>query len=861
VPQATVFTIEDNAAPRLAYHLPFEDEAPPLLLSAAFERIRESLAPLAMEDVATDGVTAAEREALQARGIKSVLVMPLVAARALVGVLQLAETQTHRRFTPGEIELAQTLANQAAVAVQNARLFTEVQLRNVELSQRNERMASLNQLSTSLNASLDLNALLREAAEQLTEMFGVAHSSIILVDDAMQTGVVEDEYPPLGALGLRLTLSTDALAHQVLARRVVIVNDVPSDERISDHFRAKLTMMGIHSMLLAPFVSQGRAFGAFSLDSVTPREFTTQDIELCQTLAAQIASVITNARFARDLETRVHQRTKEVETERERVQTLLQITTELSSSLDLDLVLTRALKLVTEAVGATQGSVFLIDPESDRLVYRAQLGSPKVLPPGGETAPFKRHEGLVGWIIKNRQPVVIENLETDKRWKQIPDQNVRHKSALAVPLMANEEVMGAMLLFSPMYNAFDEDQLRLVEAAANQVGAASNNSELYRMIRDQAERLGTLLRTQQVDVQKNRAILEGIADGVLVTDADGRILLFNPACERILSLERNRVLGRPVTEFLGIYGAAGSAWLEAVNRWSDNPQSYQPGEVFSQRLNLENERIISVLLTPVLTGDEYLGSVSLIRDITREVEIDRLKSDFVTNVSHELRTPITPIKASVDLLLMGATGPTTPMQQNLLNMIKANAERLSHLVNDLLDTARIESGELAVVKLPISINDVVNDVFETVRGLMAQTGKQMTLRAEIPSDLPPPLGDPLRVTQVLNNLAENGFNYSDEGATLTIRAQVDEARSEVVIEVSDTGVGIPPDYRNRLFDRFFRGENALVMATSGTGLGLPIAKQLIEMQGGRIWLVHTEVGQGSTFAVSLPLAKTETPTA
>ncbi|MGQ0601282.1 MAG: GAF domain-containing protein [Anaerolineales bacterium] len=860
VSEATVFSVDEAGTPEPALHLPFDGQAP-VLLAAAFDRLRETLAPLAIEDVAADPMTAGDQAALAERGVKSALIMPLVAARAIVGVLQLEETQARRRFTPAEIELAQTLANQAAVAVQNARLFTEVQLRNVELSQRNERMTSFNQLSTSLSASLDLSAILRETAEQLVEMFGVDHSSLILVDEHMQSGVVEEEYPPLGALGLRLTLSTDAVAHQVLARRVVIVKDVASDERLSDEFRAKLTMMGVQSALLAPFISQGRAFGAFSIDSFTPREFTTPDIELCQTTAAQIAAALTNARSARDLETRVQQRTGELEHERERVQTLLQITTELSSSLDLDLVLNRALKLVTEAVSATQGSIFLIDPESDRLVYRAALGGPKALPPGGETAPFKRNEGFVGWVIKQRQAAVIDNLENDKRWKQMPDQNISHKSVLAVPLMANEEVMGALLLFSPLYNAFDEDQLRLVEAAANQVGAASNNSELYRMIRDQAERLGSLLRTQQVDNQKNRAILDGIADGVLVTDADGKIILFNPACERILSLERGQVLGRPVREFLGIYGSAGGAWLEAVTRWSNNPQSYKLGEVFSQRIDIEASRIVSVLLTPVLTGDEYLGAVSLIRDITREVEIDRLKSDFVTNVSHELRTPITPIKASVDLLLMGASGPTTPMQQNLLNMIKANADRLTHLVNDLLDTARVESGELAVVKLPIGLGDVVDDVFASLRGLMTQTGKSMTLRADLPDDLPLALGDPLRVTQVLSNLAENAFNYSNEDGVITISARVDEAGQAMVVEVTDTGLGIAPADRGRLFDRFFRGENALVMATSGTGLGLPIARQLIEMQGGKLWLKETDVGRGSTFAFTLPLAATEQTTA
>src|SRR3712207_2686566 len=151
-----------------------------------------------------------------------------------------------------------------------------------------------------------------------------------------------------------------------------------------------------------------------------------------------------------------------------------------------------------------------------------------------------------------------------------------------------------------------------------------------------------MLRTQQVEATKSRAILEGIADGVLVTGVRGEVTVFNVACERILRLQREAVLGRPFTEFVGIYGAAGQSWISAVDRWSRTPSSYQPGEFVAQRIDLEdNKRVISVHLAPVIANDEYLGSVSVIRDITREVEVDRLKSEFVTNGSHELRTPMT----------------------------------------------------------------------------------------------------------------------------------------------------------------------------------------------------------------------------
>jgi PAS domain S-box-containing protein len=357
-----------------------------------------------------------------------------------------------------------------------------------------------------------------------------------------------------------------------------------------------------------------------------------------------------------------------------------------------------------------------------------------------------------------------------------------------------------------------------------------------------------------VETTKNRSILEGIADGVLVADAEGQVILFNAACERILGLQRDRVLGRAITEFVGIYGMAGRALIEAITRWSLDPGAYRPGEAFSQRLELEDQRVISVTLAPVMTGEEYLGSVSLMRDITREVEVDRLKSEFVTNVSHELRTPITPIKGYADLLLKGMVGPLEPSQLKLVEIIKSNADRLKMLVDDILDISRVESGQLEMSKRALDLSEIINEVVDILRTQMTQEDKPLNLVNNVAASLPSVWGDQERITQIIMNLADNAFSYTPAGGTVSFAAHLDEARREVVLEVSDTGVGIPEEHHARLFDRFFRGENALVMATAGTGLGLSIAKQLIEMQGGRIWLARSAEGQGSTFAIALPVA-------
>jgi len=312
-----------------------------------------------------------------------------------------------------------------------------------------------------------------------------------------------------------------------------------------------------------------------------------------------------------------------------------------------------------------------------------------------------------------------------------------------------------------------------------------------------------------------------------------------------------------MADYVGVYGAAGKTWMEASSRWSDNPASYQLGEFMEERIELEDQRVLSIHLSPVTANDEYLGAVSLIRDITRDVEVDRLKSEFVTNVSHELRTPMTSIKGYADILLMGAAGSLNDNQSRFIEVIKNNADRLSILVNDLLDISRIESGRVQLEMRAIHLREVAQAVIDNLRGRMDEDHKPMRLVTDLPADLPPVWADRERVTQIITNLADNAFNYSHANGLITLKASVAPERAEVVLEVTDTGVGIAPEDQPRLFDRFYRGEDALVLATPGTGLGLPIARQLAEMHGGRLWLVRSEMGTGSTFALALPLAQTE----
>jgi signal transduction histidine kinase len=282
----------------------------------------------------------------------------------------------------------------------------------------------------------------------------------------------------------------------------------------------------------------------------------------------------------------------------------------------------------------------------------------------------------------------------------------------------------------------------------------------------------------------------------------------------------------------------------------DDPTAHQPGDLLQEQLELDDGKIVSVILSPVNLGDQFLGTVSVFRDITREVEVDRMKSEFVATVSHELRTPMTSIKGYADLLLLGAAGQVSEQQQRFLATIKTNADRLSVLVNELLDISRIDRGVVKLNFQPTDVVEIVEAGMSHIRARVQNESKDLKVDSAVEPDVPLVNGDFDKIVQILNNLLDNAFNYTRPGGSIHVHAKVDG--ESVIFSVADTGVGIAPENQARVFERFFRGEdNQLVMETSGTGLGLSIVKEYVKMHEGQIWL-ESEVGKGTTVFVRLP---------
>jgi signal transduction histidine kinase len=237
--------------------------------------------------------------------------------------------------------------------------------------------------------------------------------------------------------------------------------------------------------------------------------------------------------------------------------------------------------------------------------------------------------------------------------------------------------------------------------------------------------------------------------------------------------------------------------------------------------------------------------VTVLRDITREVEVDRAKSEFITTVSHELRTPMTSIKGYTELLLTQAMGPLNDQQTRFLEITQRNAERLSSLINDLPDVSRIEAGKVALNLQKVQLQDLAYQVYDTM--LIRANEKGLDLRLEAMANLPMVTADSDRITQVLMNLVGNAIAYTEKGSVTICLAQTN---GTVQVAVKDSGIGISPADMPHIFERFHRSEHNVVQANSGSGLGLSIVKTFIEMHDGRIW-VESEPGKGTTFTFIL----------
>lgn len=369
------------------------------------------------------------------------------------------------------------------------------------------------------------------------------------------------------------------------------------------------------------------------------------------------------------------------------------------------------------------------------------------------------------------------------------------------------------------------------------------NRELDQRVAERTRDLALALAREQVESSKSQAILDGIADGVIVFDNEGQAIVANPAISHLLDKPPEAIVHCDIEALMA--NAVRDADRETVINLLRDKETHHPG------IKLQwGAKTLSVSFASVraATGDTT-GTVAVFRDFTREAEVDRMKTSLVSMVSHDLRTPLSAIMGYAEMLQESIYGPLSEKQYGTIERIVANGKRLMSLVNDLLDQAQIEAGKLALRATTFSPVQLVEGV-QSGMSVLAQS-KGLELTTHIAPDVPAKLqGDPQRLHQILVNLLSNSLKFTEEGRVQLRLYRPDS--THWAMEVSDTGPGIPPDKLDSVYERFYQLDDLETRRYSGVGLGLSIVKQLVTLMNGEV-KVKSVLGKGTTFTVSLPI--------
>ncbi|HNP87724.1 MAG TPA: GAF domain-containing protein [Kouleothrix sp.] len=736
------------------------------------------------------------------------------------------------------------------------------------------QVSNLNQLAHGLAASMDREQQLEIVGDLLQSTLDVATLSVWLVD-AQNQALTLVRYWTSEVLYGAVTLPTPPhlpLEHtKDIIVRTFTNNDPVFRETAAPDEQGFWYQPGL-AVFSVPMVAQGQVVGVIVLQDPSAAALSDRSQQdFVKSAASQAAIALENTRLYNEvlgfnsvLEQRIAERTQQLQIERDTLETVNQIALETSSTLDRDSLLHSSLNMLAKLVGVKYGSIMLVEQEIDHLIDCAVLGRRNDL---GFTR-LAIGQGIAGWVAQHKRPAIVPDVTKDPRWIPLPDLHGGTRkmsgSLIVVPLIAHHQVLGVLQLSHDDLGYFNEDHLRLLNASAGQIAIGINNAQLYTELEKELLHRSEMFQRQESEASQSQAILQSLSDGVIVCGEDGSVLAANMACERILerALEElviwnlpellRRLLGRRADEV-------------PVEDLLERPiDEFRQPRSFATVFQL-GTRTISITLGPVLNSKEALiGAVAVLRDITREVESDRLKTEFIGTVSHELRTPMTSIKGFTQLLSMGSLGAVNDTQKEFLEIIHSNAERMISIINDLLDITKIETGSVELDMRPIHLAEALSTVMLELQPLIRT--REHTLAINIPPGLPLVLADSKRLNQILGNVLSNAVKYTQRGGQITLEArEVDlEAVPEylreglkptryALVEISDTGVGIATEDLHRIFERFYRTENPLKVEAGGTGLGLSLVRPLIELFGGRIW-VRSTPDEGSTFSMVLPAA-------
>lgn len=642
----------------------------------------------------------------------------------------------------------------------------------------------------------------------------------------------------------------------------------------------------MRSAALVPMRYGGRMNGALVVYWKASARPNAEEMECLLLLAHEAGTAIANARML-----------GEVKRHSTALDAIFKVTQMIGATPKMGQALNLVLDEACKLFGAERGTIRLVNPETRELDTRASRGLSRT---ALKALNRQIGVGISGWVVKHGEPIRSNDPLSDPRSSGTfpPDESAG--AMMSAPLNVEGKTIGVLTVASAEQKWFTEDDENILVALAGQAAVVIENAKLYDQVRKRlaeqkvlygiAEHLSSTLDVPTLlkfVINHLSSFFKASFGTIRLLDDSGNVLLtgamFGISDEYIKHANENVQMTMDPTTPQGQSPAAVAVRERRICAISNMAKDRRFTE---WRKVAQMQNYASVICVPLIPNDTAEGVISLFfqevrrlqpeeyellqtaarasaialqramlderllrEEVSRRAleEVSHLKTEFISLVSHELRTPLTSIQGYIRLLLAGRTGELSEIQKEFLGTASRNTDRLVALVDDLLDISRIESGRLELVLEPLNPAEIINSEVESMR--RQADDRQISIVADIAPALPRVKADTHRLGQIVSNLLSNAVKYSPEKTTVKVTAQ--QVGKNVLVKVIDSGIGIAPEDRHRLFERFFRGDSDTVRATWGTGLGLAITHHLVEMHGGKIW-VESEKGHGSTFSFSIP---------
>lgn len=743
--------------------------------------------------------------------VQTVMSVPLLVRDRLVGVIAVVHRDEGHAFTAGDQRLLDLFARQAAVAVQTARLFSAEHQRADELSAVLDTMADL-------AGELDLSTVLNMLLERATRLLGVTGGELAMVDE--RTGglvIAASHNMGTDAVGTRMAPGEGAMGRVAQSREPLII---PRYQEWEHRLQSYVTET-VQTVLAAPLVIGTRLVGVMATVHSDPsRMFGAEDLRRLNLFAPQAAIAIENARLFTAEKSRANEQ-----------KALLDTMKDLSSQLELGRVLQAVLDRAVSLLNVTGGELAIYDEEARELeiVASHSMGDSSV------GTRMSVGEGAMGRVAETHEPLLIPRYqEWEHRSPSYTQDTVQ--TVMASPLLMGDRLLGVIAtVHSDVNRTFDEEDLRLLSLFAPQAAIAIENASLYSRAEQRQQYFHELVLNNPV--------------AIVTLSQDFRITDCNPAFERLFGYRKSEVMGQDLDALVSTEDTRSEA--------TENSERALRGGVvrgIGKRRRRDGTLLdVEYAGVPVVVDGTQVGVMAMYHDVTellqarREAEeANQAKSQFLANMSHELRTPLNAIIGYSEMLQEEAEEEGHDQFVPDLSKIYTAGRHLLSLINDILDLSKIEAGKTELFLETFSIGELVNDVKATVAPLILRNRNTLEVVTEAePSVM---VADLTKVRQVLLNLLSNAAKFTEDGP---ISLTVESEGSEVLMTVTDSGIGMTPEQLGRLFEAFSQADASTSKQYGGTGLGLVISRKFCRLMGGDI-TVSSQKGKGTIFQVRLP---------